>query len=162
MSSNQCKLYETGLVVSSFDLLHSGHMLLLKDAKSLCDYLIVGLHTDPTLDRPEKNKPILSIEERRIMIEGIKYIDEYFEYSTEAELHDKIVELKPSVLILGSDWKDKEYNGKDLNIPVYFHDRSVHNYSTTNLRRRVWEAENKKHVRTKTPEELRELYDPFF
>lgn len=162
MSSNQCKLYEVGLVVSSFDLLHAGHMLLLKDAKTVCDYLIVGLHTDPTLDRPQKNKPILSIEERRIMVEGIKYINEYFEYNTEQELHNKIIEIKPDVLILGSDWKDKEYNGKDLNIPVYFHDRSVHNYSTTNLRRRVWYAETEKYKRTKSLDELRELYDPFY
>ena len=138
------KLYNNGLVVSSFDLLHAGHMLLLKDAESICRFLYVGLQTDPTLDRPEKNKPILSMEERKIMLMGIRYVDGYFEYDTEKELHNKIVEIKPDVLILGSDWKDKEYNGKDLNIPVYFHDRSVHNYSTTNLRKRVWEAENER------------------
>lgn len=146
MSYQQCKLYDVGLVVSAFDLLHAGHMLLLKDAKSICNILYVGLHTDPTIDRPEKNKPILSLQERRIMLEGIKYVDNIFEYNTEAELHDIIIHLSPNVLILGSDWKDKEYNGKDLNIPVYFHDRSVHNYSTTNLRKRVWEAENAKRM----------------
>jgi len=146
MSFQQCKLYEVGLVVSAFDLLHAGHMLFLKDAKTICNVLYVGLHTDPTLDRPEKNKPILSLQERRIMLEGIEYIDNTFEYDTEAELHDIIFHLAPDVLILGSDWKDKEYNGKDLNIPTYFHDRSVHNYSTTNLRKRVWEAENIKRM----------------
>lgn len=141
--------YKTGLVVSSFDLLHSGHMLLLKDAKSKCETLFVGLHTDPTLDRKEKNKPILSVEERLILLEGIRYIDFIFIYNTEKELNDKIKSLNPDLLILGSDWKDKEYNGKDLNIPVYFHDRSVHNYSTTNLRKRIWEAENVKNSNKK-------------
>ena len=162
LKKNNGQKLKVGLLVSSFDLLHAGHMLILKDAKEQCDWLIVGLHTDPTLDRPEKNKPILSVEERKIMIEGIKYIDDYFTYDTEQDLHDFIKVLNIDVLILGSDWKDKEYNGKDLNIPVYFHDRSVHNYSTTNLRKRVWEAENEKYKRTKTLEELKELYDPFF
>jgi glycerol-3-phosphate cytidylyltransferase len=144
------KNYNIGLVVSSFDLLHSGHMLLLKDAKEKCNILFVGLHTDPTLDRKEKNKPILSVEERLILLEGIRYVDYIFTYNTEAELHTKIRSIDPDLLILGSDWKDKEYNGKDLDIDVYFHDRTVHNYSTTNLRKRVWRAENenanKKHT----------------
>ena len=131
-----------GLLVSAFDLLHAGHMLILKDAKQHCDYLIVGLHADPSLNRPEKNKPILTVNERLILLQGIKYVDDIFVYYTEESLHEMIEILEPDLLILGSDWKDKEYNGKDLNIPVYFHDRSNHNYSTTNLRKRVWEAEN--------------------
>lgn len=153
---------KVGVVVSAFDLLHVGHMLLLKDAKEQCDYLIAGLHTDPTLDRPEKNKPILTVEERIIMLSGISYVNQIFTYNTEKELHDILKIMHVGILILGSDWKDKEYNGKDLGYPVYFHDRTVHNYSTTNLRKRVWEAENIKNKRTKTLEELKELYDPFF
>ena len=90
-----------GFTCSCFDLLHAGHILMLKDAKEQCDYLIVGLQTDPTLDRPEKNKPIQSLEERKIQLEAVKYVDEIRIYSTEAELRDMLCKIWPSVRILG-------------------------------------------------------------
>ena len=92
-----------GFTCSCFDLLHAGHILMLKDAKEQCDYLIVGLQTDPTLDRPEKNKPIQSLEERKIQLEAVKYVDEVRVYSTEADLRDMLCNISPSVRILGSD-----------------------------------------------------------
>ena len=115
---------------------------MFKEAKTVCEYLIVGLHSDPTLDRPEKNKPVMSPEERRIILEGIKYIDEIFEYDTEAQLRDilKKNEFGIDVRIIGADWKGKPYTGHNLPIEVYFNARS-HDYSTTELRRRICEAE---------------------
>ena len=122
-----------GFTCSCFDLLHAGHILMLKDSKEQCDYLIVGLQTDPTIDRPEKNKPIQSFEERKIQLEAVKYVDEIFIYETEEDLYKKLLEISPDVRILGSDYIDKPFTGDDLDIPIYFHDRK-HNYSSTNLR----------------------------
>ena len=122
-----------GFTCSCFDLLHAGHILMLKDSKDQCDYLIVGLQTDPTIDRPEKNKPIQSFEERKIQLEAVKYVDEIFIYETEEDLYKKLLEISPDVRILGSDYIDKPFTGDDLDIPIYFHERK-HNYSSTNLR----------------------------
>ena len=131
-----------GVTVGAFDLCHAGHMLVFKEARKICDYLIVGLQSDPTIDRPEKNKPVMSLEERRIILEGIKYIDEIFVYDTEAELYDilKKNEFGIDVRIIGADWKGKQYTGHDLPIEIYFNERG-HNFSTTELRRRICEAE---------------------
>ena len=111
---------------------------MLKDSKEQCDYLIVGLQTDPTLDRPEKNKPIQSFEERKIQLEAVKYIDEIFIYDTEEDLYKKLLDINPDVRILGSDYDipDKRFTGDDLNIPIHFHKRK-HNYSSTNLRKKI-------------------------
>ena len=127
-----------GFTCSCFDLLHAGHILMLEDAKSRCDKLIVGLQSDPTLDRPEKNKPIQSLEERRIQLEAVKYVDEIFIYDTEKDLYKKILEINPDVRILGSDYDipDKRFTGDDLDIPIHFHERK-HNYSSTNLRSKI-------------------------
>ena len=128
---------KVGFTCSSFDLLHAGHILMLKDAKEQCDYLIVGLQTDPTLDRPEKNKPIQSLEERKIQLEAVKYIDEIRIYSTEAELRDMLVDIWPDVRILGSDYMTIDnFTGCNYNIPIYYHDRN-HNYSSSNLREKI-------------------------
>ena len=140
-----------GFTCSSFDLLHAGHYLMLKDSKNQCDYLIVGLQTDPTLDlkyrmsadNKQKNKPVQDFEERKIQIEGCRYVDEVIEYSTENELYELIKKINPDIRILGSDWEGKEYTGKDLNIPIHWHKRD-HEYSTSNLRKRVFQAELKK------------------
>ena len=115
---------------------------MFKEAKEVCDYLIVGLHSDPTIDRPEKNKPIMSLKERKIILEGIKYIDEIFEYDTEAQLYDILKENKYGfdIRIIGADWKGKPYTGHDLPIEMYFNTRD-HGFSTTELRRRIYEAE---------------------
>ena len=125
-----------GFTCSAFDLLHAGHILMLKDAKSHCDKLIVGLQTDPTIDRPEKNKPIQSFEERKIQLKAVKYINEIFEYTTEEELYKNLLFIKPDVRILGSDYKGKSFTGDDLDIEIYYHERN-HNYSTTNLREKI-------------------------
>ena len=129
-------IYDTvGFTCSCFDLLHAGHIIMLQYAKARCDKLIVGLQTDPT-DRPEKNKPIQSLEERRIQLEAVKYVDKIFTYNTEEELYKKLLEIKPDVRILGSDYIGKSFTGDDLDIKIYYHDRN-HNYSTTNLRKKI-------------------------
>ena len=125
-----------GFTCSCFDLLHAGHILMLKDAKEQCDYLIVGLQTDPTLDRPEKNKPIQSFEERKIQLEAVKYVDEILKYNTEKELFEILRMLRPDVRILGSDYEGKYFTGTELNIPIYYHKRN-HNYSSSNLRQKI-------------------------
>jgi len=130
-------IYDTvGFTCSCFDLLHAGHIIMLRYAKARCDRLIVGLQTDPTIDRPEKNKPIQSLEERRIQLEAVKYVDEIFTYDTEEELYKKLLDIKPDVRILGSDYIGKSFTGDDLDIKIYYHDRN-HNYSTTNLREKI-------------------------
>ena len=102
-----------------------------------CDYLIVGLQTDPTLDRPEKNKPIQSLEERKIQLEAVKYVDEIRIYSTEAELRDMLCEIWPSVRILGSDYITKDnFTGCQYDIPIYYHERN-HDYSSSSLREKI-------------------------
>ena len=126
-----------GFTCSAFDLLHAGHILMLADAKRHCDKLIVGLHTDPTIDRPDiKNKPIQSLEERRIQLEAVKYVDKIFTYDTEKELYKNLLDIKPDVRILGSDYIGKSFTGDDLDIEIYYHKRN-HNYSSTNLRKKI-------------------------
>ena len=131
---NKNKIKTIGFTCSCFDLLHAGHILMLKDAKKQCDHLIVGLQTDPTIDRPKiKNKPIQSFSERKIQLEAVKYIDEIITYDTEEELYLLLKKINPDVRILGTDYKNKKFTGDDLNIKIYYHKRN-HNYSTTNLR----------------------------
>ena len=132
-----------GWTCGTFDVLHAGHIELFKDAKSKCDYLIVGLQIDPTIDRDYKNKPIQTVDERFIMLQAIKYIDEIVIYETEKDLYTLLKELKPDLRINGNDWEGKEYTGYDLNIPHHFHHR-YHNWSTTNMRERIYEAEKEK------------------
>jgi len=126
-----------GFTCSCFDLLHAGHILMLQDAKKQCDYLIVGLQIDPTIDRPkEKNKPIQSLEERRIQLEAVKYIDQIIIYYTEDELYNLLVKINPDVRILGSDYKNKRFTGDNLNIKIHYHHR-YHNYSSSDLKKRI-------------------------
>jgi glycerol-3-phosphate cytidylyltransferase len=142
-----------GFTCSTFDLCHAGHVLMLKDAKAHCDYLIVGLQEDPSVDNninigyrgKQKNRPIMSLEERRIILEGSKYVDEIFTYVDEKDLYEKIKNLKYDVRILGSDWKGKMYTGYDLPHEAYFHERT-HSYSTTELRGRIYEEERRYRV----------------
>mgnify|MGYP004463272173 FL=1 len=128
---------KVGFTCSCFDLLHAGHILMLKDAKEQCDKLIVGLQTDPSIDRPlTKNKPIQSLRERKIQLEAVKYIDDIFVYETESDLIDLLKLVKPDIRILGSDYKDESFTGDDLNIPVYYHERD-HDYSSSDLRKKI-------------------------
>ena len=128
---------------SAFDLLHCGHIIMLEDAKKQADILVVGLHTNPNIDRSSKNAPIQSYEEREIQIKGCKYVDEVIKYATEDDLYHLLVELKPDVRVLGTDWKDKPFTGHDLPIPIYWHDRN-HNWSSSWLRDRIYQAECQK------------------
>ena len=134
-----------GITFSCFDLLHSGHILMLKDSKTKCDLLVVGLQSDPTLDRPDKNKPILSLQERLISLQSIKYIDYIVIYERESDVSEILDSLSPNIRILGSDYINKEFTGKNKNIEIYYHDRFIHTYSTSNLRKRIYNIERLKH-----------------
>ena len=126
-----------GFTCSCFDLLHAGHILMLKDSKEQCDKLIVGLQTDPSIDRPlTKNKPIQSLRERKIQLEAVRYVDDIFVYETESDLIDLLKLVKPDIRILGSDYKDESFTGDDLNIPIYYHERD-HDYSSSDLRKKI-------------------------
>jgi len=125
-----------GFVASTFDLLHAGHCIMLEDAKKQCDHLIVALQTDPTIDRPEKNKPIQSIEERKIQLQAVKHVDEIHQYDTEDSLRTLLKKIMPDVRILGSDYIGKEYTGESSSHAVYYHYRN-HNFSSSELRERI-------------------------
>ena len=132
---------KVGFTAGAFDLCHAGHMLVFKEAKIVCDYLIVGLQNDPS-DTPaeyrgkKKNRPVMSIEERKIILEGIRYIDEVVVYDTEEDLYRLLTEINPDIRIIGADWKGKKYTGWDLPIEMYFNSRD-HTFSTSALRERV-------------------------
>ncbi|MDP1624919.1 MAG: adenylyltransferase/cytidyltransferase family protein [bacterium] len=157
----QDKPKKIGVTFSAFDLCHAGHMRMLKDCKRQCDYLIVGLQDDPssahdiayrlkTGEKP-KNVPIMSLDERREILEAVKYVDEIFIYSNEEDLRNWLKNNKYDVRILGSDWEGKPYTGHDLPHKAYFHKRD-HPYSTSQLRERVYMAEKTKLENTaKTP-----------
>ena len=139
---------KVGITAGAFDLCHAGHMLVFKEAKDVCDYLIVALQEDPSQTPAgyrgkKKNKPIMSLEERRIILESVKYVDEIVIYNSEEELYDLLVKLKPDVRIIGADWKGKAFTGHDLPIEVYYNSRG-HHFSTTALRERIYDAELKK------------------
>ena len=138
---------KVGFTCSCFDLFHAGHIMMLKEAKSVCDYLIVGLQTDPTIDRPEKNKPIQSVVERFIQLESCKYVDEIVVYATEKDLLDILYSYPINIRVVGEEYRDKNFTGKDLtHIEMYYNSRK-HSFSTTELRGRVIERyknENKK------------------
>lgn len=108
-----------GFTCGSFDLLHAGHAMMLQEAKSYCDHLIVAIQSDPTLDRESKNKPIQSYEERIIMLRAIKYVDEITYYDTEKDLYELLKRINPDVRIIGADWQGKQYTGYDLDIKKY-------------------------------------------
>lgn len=129
-----------GFTCSSFDLLHAGHIQMLKDAKNVCDYLIVGLQVDPSVDRPNKNKPIQSLVERYIQIQAVKYVDEIIPYETESDLYDLLELLVFDVRIIGEEYREKEFTGKDIcekkKIRIFYNNRD-HKFSSTELRYRV-------------------------
>jgi glycerol-3-phosphate cytidylyltransferase len=128
---------KTGFTCSCFDLFHAGHIMMLKEAKSKCDYLIVGLQTDPTIDRPEKNRPIQSVFERFVQLESCKYVDEVVVYATEKDLLDILHSYPIDIRVVGDEYKDKDFTGKNLeHIEMYYNSRK-HSFSTTELRKRV-------------------------
>jgi glycerol-3-phosphate cytidylyltransferase len=130
-----------GFTCSTFDLFHAGHIMMLKEAKSQCDYLIVGLQTDPTIDRPHsKNKPIQSIFERFVQLQACKFVDEVVVYATEKDLVDILLSYPIDVRILGEEYRDKEFTGYNIPMDFYYNQRR-HSFSTSELRQRVIEAE---------------------
>ena len=134
-----------GFTCGSFDLLHAGHVLMLEEARSVCDHLVVGLQTDPTKDRKSKNRPVQGLEERDIQLRAIKHVDEIVVYTTEAELVELLKTLKPDVRIVGADHKGKSFTGSELPIEIYFNTRD-HGWSTTDLRNRVYREEYRRRV----------------
>lgn len=133
-----------GFTCSTFDLFHAGHLLMLEEAKKQCDYLIVGLQTDPTIDRPkEKNKPVQSVFERFIQVEACKYVDKVIPYATESELEDILLSYPINVRILGEEYQHKNFTGMHFPMEFYFNQRR-HSFSTTELRNRVVAAEVEK------------------
>ena len=134
---------KTGFTCGSFDLLHAGHVLMLQEAKTVCDYLIVGLQTDPTIDRENKNKPIQTLEERKIQLSAVKYVDEVIVYETENDLYKLLKKLRPSIRIIGADHKDKKFTGHDLDIELFFNSRK-HSWSSSSLRKRIAERESRR------------------
>jgi len=142
---------KVGLTASTFDLLHAGHIAMLREAKENCDYLICGLQVDPSTDRPNKNSPVQTIVERYAQLAAVKYVDEIIVYCTEADLLDIINMYPIDVRILGEEYKDKDFTGKDecrrRNIQLYFNKRD-HRFSSSGLRQRVFESELKKNDST--------------
>ena len=137
-----------GITFSTFDLLHAGHIAMLSEAKNHCDYLIAALQTDPTIDRPDsKNPPIQSIVERQIQVSTNRNVDEVVVYQTEKDLEDLLLILPIDVRILGVEYKDKDFTGKDIclkrGIEIVYNGRD-HSFSSSSLRKRVAEAEGKK------------------
>jgi len=133
-----------GFTCSTFDLFHAGHVMMLKEAKTQCDYLIVGLMIDPTVDRPgTKNKPVQTVLERFIQVKACSYVDEIIPYGTEKELLDILTSYPIDVRIIGEEYRDKQFTGFNLPISVYFNSRQ-HSFSTTELRQRVLDIEKTK------------------
>ena len=143
-----------GITFSTFDMLHAGHIAMLAEAKNHCDYLIAGLQTDPTIDRPDtKNKPVQSIVERQIQLSATRYVDEVVVYQTEQDLIDLLLILPVDVRILGVEYQQREFTGRqqcqERGIELIFNGRD-HSFSSSSLRKRVVAAETEKILREKS------------
>jgi glycerol-3-phosphate cytidylyltransferase len=129
-----------GIVASCFDLFHTGHILMLMEAKENCDRLIVALQSDPTIDRPEKNKPVQGLYERYVQVDSCEYVDHVIPYDTEADLYNLLAGYDWDVRFLGMDYEGRtDFTGADLNIPIHYCSRR-HTYSSSNLRTRIEQA----------------------
>ena len=133
-----------GFTCSTFDLLHAGHVIMLREAKEQCDYLICGLQVDPSVDRKDKNAPIQTIVERYTQLKAVSYVDEIIPYGTEQDLEDVLTMYNIHVRILGEEYRDKDFTGKDIcrrrDIDLHFNKRD-HRFSSSDLRKRVAESE---------------------
>jgi glycerol-3-phosphate cytidylyltransferase len=138
---------KVGITFSAFDLFHAGHVKMLEDAKRQCDYLIVGLQTDPTIDRPEKNQPTQTVVERYIQLKACKHVDEIVPYATEQDLEDILRSFKIDVRIIGEEYQDKNFTGRayceEKGITLYYNKRD-HRFSSSGLRKVVAEKEMNK------------------
>ena len=137
---------KVGITFSTFDLLHAGHIKMLEEAKRQCDYLIVGLQLDPSIERPEKNSPSQSIIERYIQLKGCVHIDEIVPYVSEQDLEDILRSFKLDVRVIGEEYKDRQFTGKEYcknkGIDIYYNKRD-HRFSSSGLRKQVKIAEDK-------------------
>jgi len=137
-----------GFTCSTFDLFHAGHIQMLRDAKSQCDYLICGLQTDPTVDRASKNRPVQTVVERYVQLQACRYVDEIIPYTTEQDLEDVLQLYNIDIRILGEEYRDREYTGRqiclDRGIEIHFNKRD-HRFSSTALRIAVADAEIRRH-----------------
>ena len=137
---------KTGITFSTFDLFHAGHVKMLEEAKTKCDFLIVGLQLDPTIDRPKKNKPTQSIIERYVQLRGCKYVDEIIPYITEEDLLDVLSSFKIDLRIIGEEYKEKSFTGKEYclkkGIEIYYNKRE-HRFSSSALRKHILDSQKK-------------------
>jgi len=138
-----------GITASTFDLLHAGHIEMLREAKAQCDYLICALQIDPSIDRKEKNQPVQSIVERYTQLEAVRFVDEIIPYLHETDLEDILQMRSINVRILGEEYRDRDFTGRDIckqrDIDLYFNKRD-HRFSSSGLRQRVHGLEVKKEV----------------
>ena len=133
-----------GITFGAFDLFHAGHVLMLEEAKTVCDHLIVCIQSDPSLDREEKNKPVQSVIEREIQVSGCRFVDEVIIYDTEADLLNIIDQVDWDVRILGEEYKDKDFTGRDQTLERCYFNKRPHTFSSSELRERVSKEHFKK------------------
>ena len=127
-----------GIIAGCFDLVHPGYVKMWADAKSACDHLVIALHDDPSVERDTKFKPVHSLEERKLILSSIKYIDEIIVYQTEADLLEVLKNSSIDVRIIGTDYRDVDFTGKELDMEIYYHERD-HDWSYSDLRRKIAE-----------------------
>ena len=135
-----------GITFGAFDLFHAGHVMMLEEAKTVCDHLIVCIQSDPSLDRKEKNKPVQSIVEREIQVYGCRYTDEVIIYDTEAELLEILDTVDWDVRILGEEYKNKDFTGREQTLNKCHFNKRPHNFSSSELRKRVAKEQFKKEL----------------
>ena len=126
----------TGVIAGNFDVIHPGYIHLFNECKEFCTELIILLHEDPSIERPEKLKPILNLDERMIILSSLKQIDQIIPYKLETDLYELLLNLDIDIRFLGDDYKSKPFTGDDLNIPIHFLDRS-HGWSTTRFKNKI-------------------------
>jgi glycerol-3-phosphate cytidylyltransferase len=133
-----------GFTASTFDLLHAGHIAMLSEAKSVCSYLLVGLHVNPNAERDHKNQPIQTLVERYTQLKAVSYVDEIIPYQTEQDLLDIFKMYEIQVRIIGEEYRDKDFTGKNLDMQIHYNKRR-HDFSSSLLRERIVHAEKYKH-----------------
>ena len=129
-------MYKTGIIAGNFDVIHPGYIKMFEECKSYCQNFIILLHTDPSIERPEKLKPILSVDERIEVLYSIKYIDSVITYTYESDLLDVLEGIRPDIRFLGDDYRGRTYTGFDLNIPIHYLNRD-HGWSTTKFKKLI-------------------------
>ena len=136
-----------GITASTFDLLHAGHIAMLREARTKCDYLICALQVDPSMDRPEKNKPVQTLVERHTQLSGVKYVDEIIPYQSEQDLEDILNMFPINIRIIGEEYKNGKFTGRAIcskrGIEIYYNKRD-HRFSSSDLRKRVFDGEKKR------------------